>query len=208
MKHFKIILVGIILLMLPVAVSAQSNIYDKYNDKSNVSSIYISKTMLEMQPGVYTKDVNIGKVAGKLEAVYIVSTMDKTVRRGMSSDIAEFIKKGKYEVLMKQKGNVASSSFYVKKKGDKVKELIMISDDPAKLSYIHLVGEMTLQDIQNITSSQRMSHNLYYPLQDIFVSKLENIDLSWVEENIRNWQDDLQEKFKNINFSGGVSIEL
>lgn len=207
MKHFKIILVGIILLMLPVAVSAQSNIYDKYNDKSNVSSIYISKTMLEMQPGVYTKDVNIGKVAGKLEAVYIVSTIDKTVRRGMSSDIAEFIKKGKYEVLMKQKGNIASSSFYVKKKGDKVKELIMISDDQAKLSYIHLVGEMTLQDIQNITSSQRLSYNLYEPLQEIIVGRIQDIDLSWIEDHLRNIQYTVQEQLENIKFSH-VSIEL
>ncbi|NDV57104.1 DUF4252 domain-containing protein [Bacteroides sp. 519] len=168
--------------LCPLLAKAQSNIFDKYNDKSNVSSVYISKTMLEMQPKIYTKDVNISKVAGQLEAVYIVSTMDNVVRRGMRSDLDDFVKKGKYEVLMKQKGIHSSSSFYVKKKGDKVKELIMITDATNKLSYVHLVGDMTLKDIQQLTSSQRISYHLSTPYYEDILNNVQNLDLSWIDD--------------------------
>jgi hypothetical protein len=170
MKRMRFILF-VLVALFPILAQAQSSIFDKYSDKTNVSSVFISKTMLEMQPEVYTKDVNIGKVAGQLEAVYIVSTMDNNVKRSMRGDLEEFVKKNKYEVLMKQKGIVSSSSFYVKKKGDKVKELVMITDGAAKLSYVHLVGDMTLKDIQRITSSQKLSYNLSIPCyEDILYS--------------------------------------
>lgn len=55
---------------------------------------------------------------------------------------------------MKQKGNVSSSEFYMSRKGDKVKELIMILDGAATLKFVYLEGEMTLKDIQNIMMYQ------------------------------------------------------
>lgn len=172
----------VLVAICPILVQAQSNLFDKYSDKSNVSSIYISKTMLEMQPDVYTKDVNISKVAGQLEAVYILSTRDNNVKKSMRSDLDDFVKKNKYEVLMKQKGVSSSSSFYVKKKGDKVKELVMITDAEPKLSYIHLVGDMTLKDIQRITSSQKLSYNLSIPYYEDILYNVKGIDLSWIED--------------------------
>lgn len=206
MDKVKIILCGFIMVLLPFSLKGQSTIFDKYNDKATVSSVYISKTMLQMQPNVYTKDINIGKVAGQLEAVYIVSTMDNGLRRPMQNDIDDFIKKGKYEVLMKQKGLTSSSSFYVKKKGDKVKELIMITDGTAKLSYIHLIGEMTLNDIQRITSSQSLSHYISLPALncDELLKHIHRIDLAWLEDEIMNiYIPDLD----NINIAG-VQIEF
>lgn len=46
-----------------------------------VSSVYISKAMIEMNPNLFTKDIYIGKVSGKLESVQIVSTMVIISRR-------------------------------------------------------------------------------------------------------------------------------
>lgn len=206
MNKVRIILCVFLMVLLPFSLKGQSAIFDKYNDKATVSSVYISKTMLQMQPNVYTKDVNIGKVAGQLEAVYIVSTMDNTLKRPMQNDIEDFIKKGKYEVLMKQKGITSSSSFYVKKKGDKVKELIMITDATTKFSYIHLIGEMTLNDIQRITSSQSLSHHISLPVLNLneILEHVHCIDLAWLENEMMNlYIPDLD----NINIAG-VQIEF
>ena len=125
MKLNKILLAGV-LLMLPLLCQAQKNIFNTYNDMKGVSSVYISKAMIEMNPNLFTKDIYIGKVSGKLESVQIVSTMDNNIKKDLRKDLRTLVQSSKYELLMKQKGNVSSSEFYINRKGDKVKELIMI----------------------------------------------------------------------------------
>ena len=154
MERRKVFLTGLLVfLCASVAYAQSSSIFKKYGDKSNVSSVYISKTMLEMQPNLYANDMYIGKVAGQLDAVYIVSSHDNKLKKDLRSDIEDYIKKGKFEVLMKQKGLVSASSIYIKKKGDKVKELVMVTDGAAKLTFTQMFGELTLKDIQHITNS-------------------------------------------------------
>lgn len=114
-----------------------------------------------MNPELYTKDVNIGKIAKQLELVQILSTMDNGVKRELRRDIESVMQAQKYELLMKQKGIVSRMAFYVKRKGEKVQDLIMVVDGAATLKYIRLVGDMTLKDIQNIMKSQKTSENPY-----------------------------------------------
>lgn len=180
MKTKKITL-SILVLLFCLIGNAQNSLFDKYGDLHNVSSVYISKTMIEMNPNLYTKDVFIGKVAGQLDAVYIISTMDNGIKKDLRKDIDEFIKKGKYELLMKQKGVVSRSAFYVKRKGtDQVRELIMITDGAATLKFVSLIGDLTLKDIQKITSYQSTTDNiLIFPtdaFKDIFTGKEFKLD--------------------------------
>ena len=163
MKLNKILLAGV-LLMLPLLCQAQKNIFNTYNDMKGVSSVYISKAMIEMNPNLFTKDIYIGKVSGKLESVQIVSTMDNNIKKDLRKDLRTLVQSSKYELLMKQKGNVSSSEFYINRKGDKVKELIMIIDGAANLKFVYLEGEMTLKDIQNIMKSQKTSDNTYFSI--------------------------------------------
>lgn len=180
MKLNKILLAGV-LLMLPLFCQAQKNIFNTYNDMKGVSSVYISKAMIEMNPNLFTKDIYIGKVSGKLESVQIVSTMDNNIKKDLRKDLRTLVQSSKYELLMKQKGNVSSSEFYINRKGDKVKELIMIIDGAANLKFVYLEGEMTLKDIQNIMMYQNTSMN-----EGGNVYRIDgNIDLA----NASNWED-------------------
>lgn len=180
MKFNKILLAGV-LLMLPLLCQAQKNIFNTYNDMKGVSSVYISKAMIEMNPNLFTKDIYIGKVSGKLESVQIVSTMDNNIKKDLRKDLRALVQSSKYELLMKQKGNVSSSEFYINRKGDKVKELIMIIDGAANLKFVYLEGEMTLKDIQNIMMYQNTSMNAGGNVYRIDG----NIDLA----NASNWED-------------------
>lgn len=180
MKLNKILLAGV-LLMLPLLCQAQKNIFNTYNDMKGVSSVYISKAMIEMNPNLFTKDIYIGKVSGKLESVQIVSTMDNNIKKDLRKDLRALVQSSKYELLMKQKGNVSSSEFYINRKGDKVKELIMIIDGAANLKFVYLEGEMTLKDIQNIMMYQNTSMNAGGNVYRIDG----NIDLA----NASNWED-------------------
>ena len=170
------------ILLLSCTANAQNSVFDKYNDMHNVSSVYISKTMIEMQPDLYTKDLYIGKVAGQLDAVYIVSTMDNTIKKDMRKDIGQYIEKGKYELLMKQKGRVSRSAFYVKRKGEKVKELVLITDGATSLKFIVLSGDLTLKDIQNITNYQSTSNNFIISGEDSFFINTKSITYNGKKE--------------------------
>ena len=153
MKANKLILTGM-LLLLSLFCQAQKNLFNKYNDLKGVSSVYISKAMIESNPNLFTKDVYIGKVSGLLNSVQVLSTMDSNVKKELRKDLHALVESSKYELLMKQKGTVSSSEFYMSRKGDKVKELIMILDGAATLKFVYLEGEMTLKDIQKIMMYQ------------------------------------------------------
>lgn len=149
MKNVRLLLVSM-LLVFPLLGQAQQELFKKYSDMKNVSSVYISKAMLDMNPSLFTEDIYIGKAASQLNSVQIISTMDNKIKPEMLKDIRELVKSSRYELLMKQKGTVSSSEFYVSRKGDKVKELVMVINGAASLKFVHLEGEMTTKDVQNI----------------------------------------------------------
>lgn len=149
MKNIRLLLVSM-LLIFPLLGQAQQELFKKYSDMKNVSSVYISKAMLDMNPSLFTEDIYIGKAASQLNSVQIISTMDNKIKPEMLRDIRAKIKSSHYELLMKQKGTVSSSEFYVSRKGDKVKELVMVINGAASLKFVYLEGEMTTKDIQNI----------------------------------------------------------
>ena len=159
MKTNRLFLAGV-LLLLPLLCQAQG-LFAKYSDMNNVSSVYISKAM---NPELYTKDVNVGKLAKQLELVQILSTMDNGIKREMRRDIESVVRAQKYELLMKQKGIVSRMAFYVKRKGETVQDVIMVVDGAATLKYVRLVGDMTIKDIQNIMKSQKTSDNTYFSI--------------------------------------------
>ena len=149
MRTVRLLLVSL-LLAFPLLSQAQQELFKKYSDMKNVSSVYISKAMLEMNPSLFTKDIYIGKAASQLNSVQIISTMDKMIKADLLKDIREMVKSSRYELLMKQKGTVSSSEFYVSRKGDKVKELVMITNGAATLKFVYLEGEMTTKDVQSL----------------------------------------------------------
>lgn len=156
MKALRMIL-AVLLLVFPLYGRAQKNLFEKYGDMKEVSSVYISRAMIESNPNLFTKDVYIGKVSGQLNSVQVLSTMDDGVKTKMRKDLRSLVQSSKYELLMKQKGIVSNSEFYMYRKGDQVKELIMIMDNAATLKFVYLEGDMTLKDIQRIMMYQNTS---------------------------------------------------
>ncbi|MDY5239432.1 DUF4252 domain-containing protein [Bacteroides helcogenes] len=181
MKTSRMILAGI-LLMLPLLCQAQKNLFNKYGDMKGVSSVYISRAMIETNSNLFTKDIYIGKVSGQLNSVQVISTMDNNVKKEMRKDLRSLVQSSKYELLMKQKGVVSSSEFYMSRKGDKVKELIMIVDGAATLKFVYLEGDMTLKDIQNIMMYQNTSWN-----GSVFNVQIAGLDLADVNISNKNW---------------------
>lgn len=191
MRTVRLLLVSL-LLAFPLLSQAQQELFKKYSDMKNVSSVYISKAMLEMNPSLFTKDIYIGKAASQLNSVQIISTMDKMIKADLLKDIREMVKSSRYELLMKQKGTVSSSEFYVSRKGDKVKELVMITNGAATLKFVYLEGEMTTKDVQSLLLYQNAS-GYVSPARVYQRGELESMGIHMPD---MDW-DNLQKTFKS-----------
>ncbi|MCE8622592.1 MULTISPECIES: DUF4252 domain-containing protein [Bacteroides] len=156
MKTMKFILVCVLLLS-PLFCQAQKNLFNKYNDMKGVSSVYISKAMMELNPNLFMKDLYIGKVAEHLNSVQVLSTRDNKIREEMAKDIRSLVQSSKYELLMKQKGTTSGSEIYVNRKGSKIKELIMVMDGASSLKFVYMEGDMTTDDIKKLMLYQNTS---------------------------------------------------
>ena len=135
MKTMKFILVCVLLLS-PLFCQAQKNLFNKYNDMKGVSSVYISKAMMELNPNLFMKDLYIGKVAEHLNSVQVLSTRDNKIREEMAKDIRSLVQSSKYELLMKQ---------------------IMVMDGASSLKFVYMEGDMTTDDIKKLMLYQNTS---------------------------------------------------
>ncbi len=200
---------------------AQSQLYEKYNKKDAVSAVYISKAMLEMQPQLAVMgQVNINKMAGKLDGVYILSTSNEDVQKEMKADVEKYVKQGKYEVLMEQKSAPGQTSqYYIKRKGkEEIKELILATERTANIKtsakssagktviqsaqrtttykVIILTGAMTLQDIQSVT---RGNVNILY------TGQIPDININFDGEQLAK---DIQERLKDYKLDAETQKRL
>lgn len=134
---------------------AQGKLFDKYAEMDNVTSVYISKKMFQMMPNMETAGLNLANLKGKIESLQVLTTERKDLQAKMREEFTSLIGK-EHEELMRVKDGKTRANFYVKQKGDLITEMIMIADDGDEgFSIIQLLGNFTLQDIQEITGSMR-----------------------------------------------------
>jgi len=138
-------------------IDAQNKFFDKFADMDGVTSVYISKTMLQMMPNMKTEGIDIGIIAGKLESIHILTSEKASISKMMKSEAPHFAANKDYEELMRVKDEGTNATFYIKKKRDnnRISELVMMVDEQPEFVLIQIIGDMTLQDIQNITRGKK-----------------------------------------------------
>ena len=138
-------------LFFVATVAAQTNndaLFEKYAEKDGVTSVYISKKMFQLMPSMETAGLNLINMKGKIE-----SCENESLQEQMRKDFSGLIKK-EHEELMRVRDGESKITFYIKQKGELINELIMLSDDEKEFSVIQLLGQFTLQDIQEITKEK------------------------------------------------------
>ena len=149
-KH---LFVAVLMLLMCLPVKAQQELFSRYGDLNEVSSVYISKEMLEM--GAVTvnakSDIFLGTITKKLNSVQIMSTKDDAVKEQMLKDIRKQLGKSQYKLLMKQKGQESNSEFYINRKGDKISEFcILTTGKKVGVKYVYMEGDMSTKDLQQL----------------------------------------------------------
>ena len=129
---------------------AQDKPFEKYADMDNVTSVFISKKMFDMIPNVESGGLNLMNLKGKINNLQIVTSDKQEVRDQMRKEFSSLISKS-HEELMRVKDNDTRASFYIVQNGDLINEMIMLADTDNSFNVIQLLGNFTLQDIQEIT---------------------------------------------------------
>ncbi len=151
MKTIKYILLAL-MLCLSSNLFAQKSLFDKYSDMDDVTTIYISKNMFRMMPQGATAGVNISRIKNKLNSMQIITTEKRSIITALRKDINAFKSSNRqFSELMRIKEGKESTVFLADQRGDLIKNLHMIMDEGDEMTIIQMLGNFTVQDVQQIT---------------------------------------------------------
>ncbi|MBP3519499.1 MAG: DUF4252 domain-containing protein [Parabacteroides sp.] len=131
---------------------AQDNLFEKYADMDNVTSVFISKKMFDLMPDIESGGLDLVNLKGKINNLQIVTSDKREVRDQMRKEFSTLISKS-HEELMRVKDDDTRASFYITQQGDLINEMIMLADTDSDYVVIRLTGRFTLQDIQDVAKS-------------------------------------------------------
>ncbi|MDR1919558.1 MAG: DUF4252 domain-containing protein [Tannerellaceae bacterium] len=128
---------------------AQSQLFDKYAEMDNVTSVYISKAMFNMMPTIGDIGLTLMNMKGKIESLQLLSTERQDQIPQMRKEFTQLVN-SRHQELMRVRDGKTRATFYADIKGDQVKNLLMLADTDSSFTVIQLLGNFTLKDIQNI----------------------------------------------------------
>lgn len=138
---------------LTLSMSAQSKLASELGEYRGFSSVYISKAMLRMF-GSSGKIDGIGKVSPKainnLDGIYIFSADESSYIGQLKSVTKKHVDKDKYELLMQNKDGEDFSNIYMREEKKGKRELVLFAGGEDEVSVIILIGDISLEDIQEI----------------------------------------------------------
>jgi hypothetical protein len=147
---------GLLVLLMLVSINgyAQKRLFDRFSKMEGVTTVYISKAMLQMMPDMPLQPgVDIRGFAGKLDGLLIMTSENESICRMMRSESSSFAQDRAYEILMKVKDGESNVNFYIRKRSDQlIAELVMLVDGEDEFVFIQMTGNMTMDDIRKLTA--------------------------------------------------------
>jgi len=146
------LIITLLCIVFTQSVFAQnsSKLFEKYADMDNVTSVYISKAMFKMMPTMQTAGLNLMNMKGKVESLQVLTTERKDLTIKMRNEFAQLVTR-QHQELMRVRDGKTKATFYAIMQGDLVKDMLMLADTEEGFTVIQLLGNFTLQDIQEIT---------------------------------------------------------
>lgn len=147
----------LIMLLSSLTVNAQVEEFEKYSDMKNVTYVYISKAMLTLAKGLTTPSVpgmDMKNAFGKLNAIQIITTENKAARAKLKAEVADVVKRDKYEMLMQVDEDDSKVRIYFKD-GKKQSVILMSTDESNETSVIAFSGTFKIEDVQKMAESSK-----------------------------------------------------
>lgn len=147
----------LIMLLSSLTANAQVEEFEKYSDMKNVTYVYISKAMLTLAKGLTTPSVpgmDMKNAFGKLNAIQIITTENKAARTKLKAEVADVVKRDKYEMLMQVDEDDSKVRIYFKD-GKKQSVILMSTDESNETAVIAFSGTFKIEDVQKMTESSK-----------------------------------------------------
>lgn len=150
----RIYIFSLLLTLSTLFCQAQQSFFDKYAEMDEVTSVYITKSMLKMFPSMSgtINGVDVGNLASKLENIQILSADDSNIIEQLRKDTKHINSKNGYEELLRVRDDGDKTTIYFKEQ-KKNSEFILITDSGNEFTIISIVGnDISLKDIQDMTN--------------------------------------------------------
>ncbi|WP_346881583.1 DUF4252 domain-containing protein [uncultured Algibacter sp.] len=173
----KIIVLVMAIMLLPLTGMAQKNIFEKYNDNSDVTYVSIKPKMFQMiaKMGINVEDAEAKSYMDMVKSITSFKTI-VTDNKAISADISKWVKSrsSALEELMEVKDDGTEVKFYVKegKDADHVKELLIfvngidkVLEDKIEINgkerkietvIVALTGDIDLNEISKLTDKMNI----------------------------------------------------
>lgn len=149
----KRILLTVLLAAVCGLVSAQDALFRKYSDTKGVQTVVISKAMMNLMANVQTDEMDISKIASKLDRLQILNCERPSLVPVIRKDAIEYFRKNKYEEIMNMKEDGESTVIYMKAHGKGKNEFVLFTYEKDEISIVNIIGNVTLNDIKKITNN-------------------------------------------------------
>ncbi len=143
-----------ILLCLCTAVFAHAqtdNMFDRFSEMDGITSVYISKAMLNMIPDIQSEIIDLKGIAGKLESVKVLNSEKESVINKMKDTANQiFTPANGYETLVRIRDNDDHADIYLKTNDNNLNEFVVLTQETKELTIIVITGQLSPEDIKNI----------------------------------------------------------
>ncbi len=160
-RHLKSALAAVMMLFC-LQASAQLEFMEKYEDNKNATYVYVGKAMLKLVGANKFSEVggrDFSALADKMTCVQVVSSEDKQTIAKLQADIAETVKKGKAEVLVKATEEGEKVTIYFME-GKAENYVLIAASEEEETNIVAVSGTFTLDDIEKmVAESQKQDKN-------------------------------------------------
>ena len=144
-----------LMMLLSTGAQAQKEVFDKYEDTKGVSTVFVSKAMLNLAGGFAALgDKKLGRLAGKMDNIRILNCEGKGLVEKIKHDAQAAYGKNGYEEMMRMNEDGERVVIYQRAlKGGK-SEFALFTVGDTELSIINISGTITLEDMKQFTENQ------------------------------------------------------
>lgn len=152
----RIFIITLLTTLCSICSYGQQSFFDKYAEIEGVTSVYITKSMLNLFPKGQTSvnGVNIGNIASRLDNIQILSADEQPIIDKLRKETSVINTRNGYEELMRVREDGEKTTIYFKDGKKDKKEFVLLLDEKDEFTIISIVGDLTLQEIQGIINAE------------------------------------------------------
>ena len=134
---------------------AQQKLFDKFEDRDDVNTVYISKGMFKMIESLPVqlmgnKELDVRKIAGKLDKLVVLETEKKSLVSSISKEALRIYKEEKYEELMRISEGKERTIIYDKDLGGGKHLYALYQNSGEDVKIINLYGSLKVSELKGM----------------------------------------------------------